>query len=225
MMAAWLSVALAGGGALPYTAQTVDKGEVVVRQPLGVSSVGLSERSALEVTPFDLRIGGPRVGVEHAWSLGEQVALSLTPSVAVKSTAKRFSLAVSPTLSWTLGASVLSTSLMVDARLLRRREVGGSTRATLGFDRLEVPLTLVWDVPAGPGAVRIEARVPLRERGASLHYGSASVSYVTAVGRLGVRAGAGVLLGSPRDQYLLGRYHYTFVLPYPRVDLWWGSKR
>lgn len=217
-MIAALLAGLALAGVQPHTAETVPQGEVVVRLPTGPSAVGLTDRDELWIIPLDLGIGGPRLGLEHAWS-GERWALSVRPSVGVKSTLRRWSLRVEPTLSWRSEHHLLSAELALDARLLDQVQLLEEGRQhELGLDRLQSHLLLTWDARS---KVRTKLRLPVRDRGATLSWASGSVAWTHTREHLYLAAGLGMLVGRPRDQYTLGTYHWWFWLPWPEVDVAW----
>jgi hypothetical protein len=188
----------------------------VVRLPTGRSGVGLTDSDELWVVPFDLGIGGPRLGSEHGASFGPWL-VSVRPSVGVRTTLRRASVRLEPAVSYRAGAVLLSAELALDARLVRQLELlpeGAAHRPA--FDRWQSQLLLACD--AGEH-VRAKLRLPLRDRGTSLRWGSGSLAWVVTGRRVHAAAGVGMLVGRPRDQYTLDAYRWFFWLPYPELDL------
>ncbi len=216
MIALLLASALASDpGVLPHTAGTLPAGEAVARLPTGRSGVGLTDRTELWVVPFDLGIGGPRVGTEHGLVDGDW-SLSLRPSVGVRTTGRRASLRLEPAVSRVVGSSALSAELGVDLRFLQQLQLEtDGARKELGFDRLQSTLLLAWDHPH----LRAKVRLPLRDRGETLRWGSGSVACVHRGERVQFSGGLGMLVGRPKDQFTLGTYAWWFWLPYPELDL------
>jgi hypothetical protein len=210
-----VACALAGGH-LPDTAHTLTAGEAVVRLPTGRSAVGLSDQVELWIVPLDLGIGGPRLGMELGTSRSE-FHLSVRPSVGLKHTLRRTSARVDGALSWTRGVHTLSATAGLDARFVHPTLLlpEGSTRQH-AFDRLQAVAVVAWDVE---GRFRARLRLPLRDRGHTLRYGSGSVGWVHTTGGLHVLLGAGLLVGRPVDQVTLGTYAWWFWQPYPEVDV------
>ena len=201
---------------LTHTAETLDAGAVVVRLPTGPSAVGLTDGTDLFVTPWDVGIGGPRVGVEQAvmdfWSL--------RPSLGTKTTGKRTSVRLDSTVSTQVGKSQFSASIGADLRLLRRVELGTERTSEWSIDRIQIPLNGIWDWTANRSTIRTRVTLPLRDRGQTLTYGTGSVSYLHDFGKLHTETGVGLLLGRPRDAIALDTYDWFFTLPYPKLDMW-----
>lgn len=205
---------------LPHTAETLDAGQVVVRIPTGPSAVGLADGTELWTIPFDFGIGGPRVGVEQRLLEKGSVSWTASPSAALRSTLRRGSIAAESTVSLHRGEHVFSAVVGADLRLLQRLEIDDENSKTWSVDRLQVPVTLIHDWSRNRSTVRTRVNVPIRDRGQTLTYGSGSLSYLHAFGKLHTETGVGLLVGSPRDQYMMDTYLWSFVLPYPKLDLW-----
>lgn len=196
------------------TAETPASGNAVVRWPLGRSELGLTDRDALWITPFDLGIGGPRVGWERGFALGD-TRWSLSPSVGVDTSLARGSVRLESNTSWDLGAHQLTAQLGLDARVLRQLVLDDGQSRRLSTDRLQAHALGVWDSPHA----RVKLRLPLLDRGDALDWGSVSLAYTTTSRRSYVAAGLGLLAGRPNDRYTLGDYQWWFWLPYPELDL------
>lgn len=198
-----------------HTAETVKAGEWLVRAPIGRTMVGVSDRVSLFVAPFDLGIGGPRVGAEWGTARGG-VHASLSPSVGVKTTLRRGSLRLEAALSADVGVHQLTARASVDGRWLRPLEIddGGLDRPVT-FDRVQTDLVGVWDTRW----TRAEVRLPLLDQGRTLSWGTGAVQWTHTGRRAYVAAGIGLMVGRPYDQYTLGAYQWWFWQPYPKVDL------
>ncbi len=198
----------------PHTAHTLDAGEVVIRWPMGRSLVGVGEHTSAWVTPFDLNIGGPRVGVEQGGELGA-TRWSLAPSLGIKSSLKRASLRLESTASWELDSHVFSVQLGVDARLLAQRTLGESPGRELSFDRVQSHLMGIWDTPHA----RVKLRLPISDHGRVLSWATVAASWMHTSKRVHLGLGLGMLVGRPYDRYTLGEYRWWFWVPYPEVDV------
>jgi len=216
----WLALALAadptdaGTAVRSHTAETLPAGEAVVRWPAGRSAVGLGDTTDAWLTPFDLTIGGPRVGVERGGRLGA-TRWSVAPSVGAKTTLKRASLRLETNGSWDVGVHQLSGQLAVDVRFLRQLVVDEELSRDLSFDRVQAHVLGIWDTPHS----RVKLRLPLADQGHGLTWGTVSAAWTHTTRRVHVAAGLGMLVGRPFDRYTLGHYAWWFWVPYPEVDL------
>lgn len=200
--------------ARPHTAATLAAGEGTVRLPTGRTHAAASDHDTLWITPFDLTIGGPRLGVEHGGELGA-LRWSLSPSVGVKTTLRRASARLETTLSTDLDAHQLSLQWGLDGRFLKQLSIDDDLRQSVRADRLQSHLLAIWDTRHA----RVKARLPLADRGQALSWGSASAAWVLTTRRVYLSAGVGLMVGHPYDQYTLGRYTWWFWQPYPDLDV------
>ncbi|MBX2803181.1 MAG: hypothetical protein KTR31_36210 [Myxococcales bacterium] len=220
-MIAWLVAAAlaadpsdAGSAVRAHTAATLAAGETVLRWPGGRTMVGLTDATTVWGIPFDLTIGGPRLGTEHSVGIG-YVRASLSPSVGLKSTGRRASLRLASTVSWELGEHTLSGQLGVDGRWMRQLAVDEALQRATSFDRLQAHLLGIWDTPH----TRVKLRLPLRDQGKTLTWGSGSVAWTHTTRRVHMALGVGMMVGRPFDRYTLGDYAWWFWVPYPELDL------
>jgi hypothetical protein len=212
----------AGWGALRDTAGTVGQGAWVVRTPLGRSSVGLGETTDLVVQPFDIRIGGTRVGVEQTVLDRGAWTVSVLPSIGEKWSLGRTSLRAD-VLASVEGARLRGNAgLGVNMRLLRQTTLSETATSTLGLERVDVPLTLSLDLLAEETVWRVQLRTPLHDEGAALGWVGGQASWIHRFGRVYLDLGLGVLVGRPTEHVFLGEYLHPLVVGYPRMDLWFA---
>lgn len=138
----------------------------------------------------------------------------------MRTTTRRASARLDTTASLAVRAHQVSVGLGQDLRLVGRLELGEERDTTWAYDRMQVPLTVVYDGTLGRTTLRTRVDLPLLDRNQVLGYGTGSVSALYDLGALELEAGAGLLVGRPRDQYTLGRYAYFLVVPYPKLDVW-----
>ncbi len=196
------------------TAETLPQGEVVIRLPTGRSAWGVTQHDELSLTPWDVGVGGPRLGWEHSERLGSLIC-SVRSSVAIKDTLRRGSFRVEPAVSMPVGDHLLSVEFAVDLRWTHRFSVADSSSHRLGVDRIQSQALVVWDAPKW----RAKVRLPLRDRGHTMRWGSGSLAYTHRGEHLYVGAGVGMLVGKPVDIHTLGTYEWFFWQPFPQVDL------
>ncbi len=207
------------------TAGTLEQGDGVVRLPTGLSGLGLSERTELQVQPFDLYVWGPRLGVEHtlatpgAWTVG--VAPSVGTSLGVWSTR------ATVLAGWSGPHHHLGGTLAADGRFLRQTILGDTRAHAWSLSRVDVPLVLTWDwLPSGPasqGLLRTRLRTVLYDEGDTLDFVTVTESWTHRLGqrdRLFLETGVSALVGRPSEHVFLGDYAYPLAFLYPRLDLW-----
>lgn len=204
-----VTVALAG----PWqgTSAVLPAGEVEVRLPTGRSAVGLGGGRQVWLAPFDVGMGGPRLGLRQRVG-----GFAFDGSFGVKHTLHRASVKLEGAHTWTLGDHEVSTAVGLDARFLRTTHVDAERTDTVRFDRLQATGTLTW---VAWNRLVSRVRLPVLDRGKSLRYGSGSVAVRAERGRVRAQAGVGMMVGRPKDQWTLGTYHWWFWLPYPEVDV------
>lgn len=227
MMALLLGAALAGApeagwGALRDTAGTVGKGAWAVRTPLGRSSIGLTDSTDLVVQPFDIRIGGTRVGVEQTVFDRGAWTVSVLPSVGEKWSLGRTSLRADALASVGTQRIRGNLGIGVNTRLLRQTTLGAEATSDLGVERVDVPLTLSLDLLREDTVWRVQVRTPLHDEGRALNWASAQASWIHRFGRVYLDLGLGVLVGKPSEHVFLGEYLHPLVIGYPRMDLWFA---
>lgn len=215
-----LSAAASSWGGLSDTAGTLSAGEVVVRVPTGTSAVGLTDTTEIQVTPYELWIGGTRIGIEQTLLQTDRLALSLAPSLAEKWTLRRTAAELSVLVSLTGDRSRLTAALSGRLRLLRQATLGESTTHTLSFDRAHVPAALTYDHLFADSLIRTRLTVAVLDEGAPLTHGVLSTGYIRRFGRVHVDLGVGVLLGTPSEHTFLGTYTHRLLAAYPRADFW-----
>lgn len=214
----WAAAALAWSG-LSGTADTVDRGDVVLRPPTGRSGVGVGPTTEVFAVPFDLTLLGTRAGVEQAL-LDGPVTWSVSPSLGASWSLARASFRVDTHLSVDAGRERFHASVGADLRTLRQARLSDQRSHAVSVQRLHVPIGVSWDHAWTDTIVRTEVRVSLLDAGRPLTHGVASAQWIHRWGRFHLALGAGVLVGRPSEQVFLGRYLHTLVFPYPRVDLW-----
>ena len=223
-----LSGALAGEptwAGLRDTAQTVGQGDVVVRLPTGVSSVGLTERTELQLQPFDLVVWAPRVSVQQQVAATGDWTVAVRPSLA--GSRERGSTRAEVLAGWTAAHHRLGATLAADARWMRQTVLGAERAHAWSLSRVDVPLVVTWDwLPSGDdgqGLLRSRVRTMLHDEGDALDVAVVTESWVHRLGkrdRLFLETGVSTLVGTPSEHVFLGDYQYRLVMAYPRVDLW-----
>ncbi|MCB9744814.1 MAG: hypothetical protein H6740_19640 [Alphaproteobacteria bacterium] len=217
-----LALAEPGGASLTGTAHTLEPGAWVLRQPFGPSAVGLTPRLELQLTPFDLALGGPRVGLEIGALERGAWAVSLTPSVGEKGSLGRTALRVELVTSTRWGAHGVSLSLRPELSALTQTRLDeGGASLHLDADRWLLPVTLTWDVQlSDDSALRASARAWALDEGTVFSYGLTTASWLHQWGRLHSELGVGALVGRPSEHVFLGDYTHRLVVAYPKLDLW-----
>ena len=223
----WLLTMMTGGAmaepswaGLRGTAETLDAGEAVVRLPTGRTSLGVTDRTELWLTPFDLLVGGTRVGIERRMLDVGDLSWSLTPSAAEQWTLQKTALQLDSTVSWTRGRHRVNLTGSVDLRLMRRAQLGEDVVHDWSVDRLMAPLTLAYDHTRGDTVLRGQLMVPVWDEGETANFGVLSGAVIHRFGRFHLDAGAGLLVGRPSEHLFLGTYEHLLVAAYPKVDLW-----
>lgn len=212
-------------GGLRDTAGTGEAGDVVLRLPVADSSWSLTDRTELQLRPFELPIWGPRVAVEHVvlddsgWTVSLRPALGLSRGL--------LSTRGEVLAAWTGARHRLGGTLQTDVRLLRQTVLGTERTHEWSLQRVDVPLVLLWDwLPRGPdgdGMLRTRLRTLVHDEGEVFSYATLVESWTHRLGRrdrVFLEAGVAVLAGRPSEHVFLGRYETPLVLAYPRLDLW-----
>jgi len=202
------------------TAETLDAGEAVIRLPTGRSSLGVSDRAEVWVVPFELVLGGTRVGLERQLIDGDGLSWSVSPSVAEKWSLYKTSLQLASALSWERSVHRVNLLAAAELRLLRQASFAEEVTHTLSVDRVHVPLTVSYDHTRGDTVLRAQLMAPLLDEGEPLTFGVLSGAVIHRFGRFHLDAGAGLLVGRPSEHLFLGTYEHLLVAAYPRVDLW-----
>lgn len=222
MLLLLLATAQAGTwGGLRHTADTLAPGEAVIRLPTGRSAVAAGPSTEVFLTPFDLTVGGTRVGLEQGLGRWGPLSWSVAPSVAEKWSLGRTALRLESFLSWEQGADRLTLLVAPDLNLMRRTTLADEATARWSLDRTHVPVSLVFDHTWTDTVVRVAGKLGVYDEGEALSHGTLAASWIHRHGGLHVELGAGVLVGRPSEQTFLGTYDYLLVMAYPRLDLWW----
>ncbi|MCB9780198.1 MAG: hypothetical protein H6742_16645 [Alphaproteobacteria bacterium] len=218
----WTMAAHAGSWAgMRNTADTLDPGEVVLRLPTGRSAVGLSPSTEVFLTPFDVVMGGTRLGVEQVVVERGAVAWSLSPSIAEKWSLGRTGLRLESVVTGTRGRTSASIVVAGDVNLLRQTTLGETASQRWTVDRVHVPVAVIVDHAWRDSVVRGTARVGLLDEGRAMTWGTVVGSFLHRFGGLHFEVGAGLFVGRPSEHTFLGTYEHLLVAPYPKLDLWW----
>ncbi|MEN0062158.1 MAG: hypothetical protein AAGA48_08385 [Myxococcota bacterium] len=215
-----LALAAPSSSGLRDTAGTLEAGEVVVRLPTGRSAVGLTSTTEAWVTPFDVGLGGTRIGLEQTLVERRAVGWSVTPSIGQKWSLGRTSLRLSSTLSLTQPSSRINLTVAPELGILRETILDQTSSQRLELSRFHLPVEVAYDHLWDRALVRGAVRVWTLDEGEPLTYGTATASWIHQWGRLFTEVGAGLLIGRPSEHHFLGRYQTTLVLGFPRVDMW-----
>jgi len=208
-------------GGLRQTAEILEPREFVVRLPTGRSALGVGPSTEVFLTPFDMIVGGPRLGVEQAVGQWGPLSWSLAPSLAQKLSLRRTGLRLESFLSIEQGADRLSLVVAPDLNLMRRVTLSEEASSAWSLDRTHLPVSLVYDHQWTDTIVRVAGKVGVIDEDRAFSHGTLSASWIQRLGRLHVELGAGVLVGRPSEQTFLGTYERLLVTAYPRLDLWW----
>ena len=197
-----------------------------IQQELDVAIFDLIEENRFQIVareghdvppgPYDLGIGGPRLGLEVGGGHAEALSWSVRPSFGLKHTAKRASVRTEATVTYALGRHYLSAELGLDTRWMSTLALADGKQRSLALDRMQSQMVLTWD---GFDRLRARVRLPVRDRGTTLRWASGSLAYTRTTRRLHTSIGIGMMVGKPRDQYTLGTYEWFFWMPYPELDL------
>ncbi len=217
---ALLSTASAAEWWLPDTAQVPAQGQAILALPTAASSWGLSERTALVVTPFAMRVGGPRLGVVHAVPLGAwQITVEPSLGVKVQGTQGLAELALRGGRTWQSGR--LDLSLSPSLRLDRQRSLGEEVHIAYQQARSHVPLTVAYSHLFSRNALTVSVQLMLWDESVPFSMGLGGVDWSHRWQHLQVSVGLHGMVGTPSEQLFLGSYLHPIVAAYPTFGLWW----
>jgi hypothetical protein len=217
----WAVSALASDWVLPETAELPEEGQWVVALPTAPSTAGISERWALTATPFEMRVGGPRLGVEHAIPVGSW-QLSVAPSLGVKvqGTQGLADLSLIAGKAWSKGR--IDLSLRPSLRMDRQRALGPSdVDSSFQQARPHVPVGVAYTHLWARHAVRVGGELMLWDEGQALSMAWGGVDWSRRWSHLQLSVGVHGMVGTPSEQLFLGSYLHPIVAAYPKVGLWW----
>ena len=216
---------LGSWGALRDTAGTGEAGTVALRLPVAASSWSITDRTELQLTPFELPVWGPRLAVEQVVLNDGPWTVSLRPAVGASQ--GLLSLRAEALAAWTGAHHRFGATTAADTRLLRQTVLAEERSHSWSLQRIDVPLVLHWDwMPGGPdgdGLLRSRVRTLIHDEGELFTYATLIESWTQRLGkhdRVFLEAGLAMLVGKPSEHVFLGRYLTTLLVPYPRMDLW-----
>lgn len=193
---------------------TLDPGAAVVRLPIGMSAVGLTERVELQVTPFDLTRGGTRLGA--GLDLGP---VTLSPSIAQKWSLGRTSGRLEATVGQTHGAHAWTLTVGADVRLLRQVTLADQADATWHIERVHAPVTVGWGWTGPSWDALASIQVAVWDEGKLATFATGRAMAVRRWDHLFVGFGVGGLVGRPSEHLFLGAYEHRLGIAYPLLDL------
>lgn len=217
----WLcAVAVAADWLVPGSAQLPGPGQVVLALPTAQSSVGLGAHSALVLVPFEMRVGGPRLGVEAGMEAGDW-QLAVLPSLGVKVQGTQGLGELGLSAGRGVGAGRIDLSLSPSLRVDLQHRLGTEDSRQFQQGRAHLPVSVAYTHLWTRHALRLRGTWMLYDEGRLSTFGTLGVDGMRRWEHLQVSVGVHGLVGTPSEQLFLGRYEHTLVAAYPKLGLWW----